>query len=617
MRQQTLRNTIAWSYSLLTADEQCFFRRLSVFVEGATLEAIEAVSTALGGEVGQVLDGVASLLDKSLLRQSEQEGEEPRFTMLETIREYGLECLAASGELEITRRAHAVYYLALAQEAQPYLQGAEQTRWFARLEQERENLRTALSWLLERVRMEGQTEEGREQAERALRLCVALFPFWYNRGYLREAWTELSRALAMREGVDASLQARALYNTGFLLWDMDDLERVEALTEESLRLYRELGETVGVGRALTLLGAVAWRRSQYAAGRALDEEAAVLLQQVGDTWGRGRCLTDLARMATAQGEYDRAHALLEEGLALYQALGDKQRIGWVLCLLARVLFESQGDLTRAAALAEQSLALQREVGAKLFIPDPLRLLAEIRLAQGEQARARELAEESVATEEEVGNSVDLAITFMSLARVIACQGDHAAARALYQESFELLHKLGNKESIATCLEGLGAVVTAQGSVEAPLTGARWAAQLWGAAETLRQRIGTPLAPVYRTDYEQAVAAVRSALGEKAFAEAMAEGRTMTPEQALAAQGQPLRTTPPLPARPAATYPAGLTAREVEVLRLLAQGLTDAQIAERLVISPRTVNNHLTSIYGKIQVSSRAAATRYAIEHDLI
>jgi DNA-binding NarL/FixJ family response regulator len=148
----------------------------------------------------------------------------------------------------------------------------------------------------------------------------------------------------------------------------------------------------------------------------------------------------------------------------------------------------------------------------------------------------------------------------------------------------------------------------------------WAARLWGAAEGLRDVIGAPLPPVYHADYDRSVAAIRSSLGEKSFAAAWAEGRTMTPEQALAAKGpvtapQRLPTTPP--AKPSATYPGGLTAREVEVLRLLAQGWTDAQIAEQLVISPRTVNNHLTSIYSKIQVSSRSAATRYAIDHQLV
>ena len=179
------------------------------------------------------------------------------------------------------------------------------------------------------------------------------------------------------------------------------------------------------------------------------------------------------------------------------------------------------------------------------------------------------------------------------------------------------HEMDNKELIPACLEGLADLVAAQGELA-------WAVRLWGAAEALREAIGTPLPPIERADYGRAITAVRTRLDEKAFTTAWAEGRTMTPEQALAAQGpgtlpQSLPTAPSSTpqAKPAATSPAGLTPREVEVLHLLAQGLTDAQIAEQLVISPRTVNNHLTSIYSKIQVSSRSAATRYAMEHQLV
>ncbi len=532
-RQQTLRGAIAWSYDLLAPEEQQLFRRLAVFVDGCMWEAAEVVYRVAGELSGDVLDGLLSLVDKSLLRQEESAQGEPRFGMLQVLREFGLERLAASGEMEIVRGAHADYYLRLAEEAFPELTGPQQTRWFERLEWEHENLRMALSWLLERAHMEVQTKEGREQSERALRLCVALFWFWHTRGYFREGWTFLERALAMREGVDASLRARVLYNAGFLFWEMDDMERAEALTGESLTLYRELGDTAGVAGSLCLLGSVARLRSQYATARSQFEEAGALFQQVGDTWGRGRCLTELARTATAQGEYERACTLLEESLGLYRALGDKQRIGLVLYLLARVLFVSQSDLARASALAEQSLALQREVGAKFFIGPPLRLLGEICLVQGKQTRARELAEESVAIFKEEGTGWNIA-GLIGLARIVALQGDHAAARDLYQECLALLHKIGNKEAIATCLEGLGAVVAAQGAEGAPLAGARWAARLWGAAETLRQHIGAPMPPVYRTDYEQAVVAARTALGEEAFATAWNEGRTMPLEQVITA-----------------------------------------------------------------------------------
>jgi predicted ATPase/DNA-binding CsgD family transcriptional regulator len=617
-RQQTLRNTLAWSYDLLSPQEQRLFRQLTAFIGGFTLEAVEAVCKTLGDEPMHVLEGVASLLDKNLVHQTVQEREEePRFVLLETIREYGLERLAEAGETEATREAHAAYYLALAEEAEPYLKGAEQNRWFARLEQERANLRTALSWLLERAPMEGQAEEGRGQAERALRLCVALFWYWYWYGYSREGWSFLEQALTMRKGVDRSLQARMLSTAGFLLWQLDDLERAEALTGESLALYRELGETAGVADALLLLAAVARNRSQYALARSQLEEAKALFQHVGDTWKRGQCLTDLARIAIVQGEYDRARALLEENLAFYRALGDQLYIAWVLYHLAHVLFESQSDLTRAAALAEQSLALNREANATSCSADPLGLLGEIYLVQGEQTRARERAEERVAIERELGTGWGIALASIGLARILASQGDRAAARALFQESLALLHKIGNKVFIAACLEGLGAVGVVQGQPA-------WAARLWGVAEALRQHIGAPLPPVYRAEYERSVAATRAQLGEQAFAAAWAEGRAMTPEQALAAQG-PVTLPQSFPAAPSSTpqakspttSPDGLSARELEVLRLLATGLTDAQIAEQLVLSLHTVHAHLRTIYSKLGVTSRSAATRYAFEHQLV
>jgi predicted ATPase/DNA-binding CsgD family transcriptional regulator len=619
-RQQTLRNTIAWSYNQLDAAEQRLFRRLSVFVGDCTLEAIESVCAAPGngGEAGQALDGVASLVDKSLLQQTEQEGEEARFVMLETIREYGLERLTVNAEIEATQQAHATYYLRLSEEAEPHLKGAEQGQWFARLEQERDNLRAALTWLLEAAARGRGEEKGKQQAERALRLGVALYYFWDSIGRWREGRTFLEQGLAIGEGVAASVRAWALCAAAILISDPGDADRAQALTEEGLALFRELGDTVGMAHALATLAFVPWARSHYAIARSYLEEAKALFQEVGDAWNRGVCLTQLARIATAQGEYDRARALLEEGRQLYSAQGDQYRVGWVLSLLARVRFLSGSDLTEVQVLAEQSLALLRTAGDEAFAPYVLNLLGQIRLQQGERVLARELFEASVATVKETSRDpLVTAEALIGLARVAALQGEVAAARALYQESLVHLHEMDNKEFIPACLEGLADMVAAQGEPA-------WAARLWGAAERLRETIGTPLPPVYRADYERLVATTRTQLGERAFAAAWAEGRSMTPEQALNAIGpvtlpQPLSTasSPTAPVKPAVAYPNGLTAREVDVLRLVAQGLTDAQIAEQLVISPRTVNNHLTSIYSKIQVSSRSAATRYAMEHQLV
>jgi predicted ATPase/DNA-binding CsgD family transcriptional regulator len=605
-RQQTLRKTIDWSYDLLEEDEKTLFRRLAVFVGGCTLEAAEAVCNANRDLEEDVLDGVARLVDKSLLRQAAESEGEPRLLLLETIREYALERLEASGETEALRRQHATFFLALAEEAFPKMNSAEQSIWLKRLEADHDNLRAAMQWLVE--------QEGTEQRrEMALRLGVALQWFWVNRGYFSEGQIFLEQALGAQEGVVSAVLAKALDAAAELAFAQGNLEQAEALSKKSLALFQEQGDTVGIASCLSSLGTCARLRCQYATARSQIEEAAVLFQQVGDPWRRGRCLTDLARLCTTRGEYDRSRAVLEESLEIYRTLGVQERIGLVLCLQAEVLFLSGGDPATAQSLAEQSLPLIREGGHTWHSAHPLDLLAQIFLQQGKTARARELCEESLATFEK---SIYREMLLLSLARVVACQGDLAAAQQLYRKSLALARAMGTNDYIAFCLEGLAAVVAAQGEL-------RWAARLWGTAEALREALGTPLPPVYRADYGRAVAAARTQLGEKFFAAAWAEGRTMSLEQILANREtmpspRPVLTAPPSTATAfAPPLHARLTPREMDVLRLLAQGLTSAEIAEQLVIGVVTVNFHVRSIYSKLGVSSRSAATRYALEHKLV
>jgi len=265
-RRRTLRHTLAWSYQLLDAEEQRLFQRLSVFVGGCTLEAIEAICATLDAdtEAGQVLDRVASLIDKSLLQQAEQEGEEPRLVMLEAIREYGLEAIAASGEMGVTRHAHATCYLALAEKAELEFDSPKQALWLERLEQEHDNLRAALQWLLE----QGGAGPSREKA---LRLGAALMGFWDVRGHRSEGWSFLERALAASAGVAASVRAKALRAAARLDISGGDHDRGKALCEESLALCREFGDKQGAAYSLFLLGGLAWMRSDYVAARLLNE----------------------------------------------------------------------------------------------------------------------------------------------------------------------------------------------------------------------------------------------------------------------------------------------------------------------------------------------------------
>ena len=610
VRQQTLRNTIAWSYHLLDGEEQRLFQQLSVFVGGCTLQAVGAICGSFDNGAGQVLEGVISLLDKSLLQQTESEGEEPRLMMLETIREYGLEALATSGEMEAMRQGHAVYYLRLSEEAEPELDGPQQTVWLERLEREHDNLRVALRWLLERGEAEQGTGDGREMA---LRLAGALQWFWQVRGHFSEGRTFLEQALTGSKEVASPVRAKALFAAAQLAHFQGDDGRAEALLEESLTLYRELKDLAGVAFSLHILGRVARTKGNLVEARSLFEEALALWKEVGDKKQIAFSLENLAMIESRQGEYTRGRALCEESLAIQRELGNKVGISDVLLQLAWILFVSQGHLATVHSLIGESLVLSREVGDKRGIADCCYLSGHIALSQDDAFTARALAEESLLLSREVGDRQNIAQSLSLLGRTVAVQDDYTAARALFEESLSVAREIGDKLNSTFYLEGLASVVAAQGE---PV----WAARLWGAAEARRESMGVPISPVERTAYdERTVERVRAQLGEKAFAIDWAEGRSMTLEQVLVTRGPtiiPLETRPAPPAKSFPTYPEGLTTREVEVLRLVAQGLTDAQVAEQLVISPHTVNSHLKAIYGKIGVSSRHAATRYAIEHHL-
>ena len=616
-RQQTMRATIAWSYQLLAPEQQQLFRWLAVFVGGCGLPAVEAIARQAGLPASTILDGVSVLLENHLLRQAEQIDGEPRLLLLETIREYGLECLEGTGDLELARAAHAEYYLVLAEETTPQLRGVEQTRRVAQLECELENLRAALGFLLGQARSQESLQEHRAHVELALRMCVALNWFWHERGYGREGLLFLMQALAERTGVEAALQAKALDTAANLAYLYARNMQMELMAEESLLLYQQLDDPVGIADSLLQLGAIARIRSQFGAACAWLEEAATRFQELGNSWRQGQCYTEWTRVATEQGQYELALALLEKSLRLYQVLGDIQRMGWVRYLLARLLFVLQQNQPFARHLAEQSLAHFQEQDNIFYRAYPLGLLGLIHLELGELEAARPLLEESLAISKKTGVETDAVYPALGLVRLLDLQGDAVAARGLCQEVLTLLFEFNvYKEYVAASLEGLAFLEARQGVLPQ-------AVQIWGAAHALREAIGAPMYPVYRGGYEHALTQVHAQLGEQTFRKAWAEGRLMTPEQALATQEKEapasIRHARPLspPAMKSSTPPFGLTAREVEVLRLLAQGWTDAQIAERLVISVRTVNRHTTSLYSKLGVSSRAAATRCAMEQHLL
>ncbi len=473
-RQRTLRGAIDWSHDLLPGHEQALLRRLTVFAGGFSLEAAEVICAGDGVAQDDVIELLTHLIEKSLVSTDEQDTEE-WYRLLETIRQYGVAKLRDAQEETIFRRRHRDWYVGLAERAEIGMRGAMQERWLDRVEREHDNFRAALDWC--------KTEA--DGAEERLRLAGALWFFWFLRGYLSEGREWLEGALSASGGASGFARARALNGAGLLAWRQGDERRAAALGEEGLALCRQLGDTVGIGSSLHTLGLVARRRGDNTRAAALCEESLTILRDVGYKWGVAHALDTLGDLARHQGDYARAAALLDESLGLFRELHDKGGIASSLYYLGLVALH-RGDYGRARALFEECLALFRELKDKGGIAWSLHHL-------GGAARS---------------------------------QGAYDRAAALLEESLAAFRELGQKSAIAVSLERLGGVAAA---LEQPVR----AAALFGAADALRQAIGSRPSPSARADAERDVAGLRAALGEQAFATAWARGQAMTLDQAIA------------------------------------------------------------------------------------
>ena len=527
LRHQTLRNTIAWSYQLLDAWEQRLFRWLSVFVGGCALQTAEAVCSRAGHREAEVREGIAALIDKSFLQRMasvEDVDAGPYLIMLETIREYGQEALAANGETARARQAHAEYFCRLAEEAAAALQGPQLVAWLERLERAHDNMRAALRWTL---------ESG--EIETALRLSTALERFWVIRGHRHEGLAFLERALAERAlaeraDVAPAVRAKALLAAARLAIVQSRYERGEALAQECLSLFRQLGDERGIALTLDRLGMAAWRQGHFAAARGLMQEALALFRAQRDHSRVGWSLFTLGLLHTKQGEYSRAGVLFEESVALFKQLGNKRGLAAASTQWAGALLVSQADATQAALLLQEGFALQREVGDQEGIAASSLLLGWAALTQGDTAVARAHVEEGLALYRQMAHREGGAEALSLLGHVAATQGDHTSACRHYEESLAVAREIGDRELLASGLARLARSAAMQGDPA-------WSAQLWGHTEALRDAIGAPLQPIEQAGYEQAVAAVRAQLGERDFTARWTQGRQMTTEQVLSIGGK--------------------------------------------------------------------------------
>ena len=550
-RHKTLHNAIEWSYNLLSPAEQKLLRWFSVFVGGCALQAIEAVcrgdTVEPGNPVaGNLIEGLTSLIDNSLLRQEETADGQARYWMLETIREYGLEQLEKCDERAEAARSHAGYFLALVERAEPHLHGPEQVTWLDRLETEHNNIRSALQWFLRQAGEEREIDEG-------MRMVGALLIFWDIRGYVREGRSQAEASLQQPGASSHSAgRAKALLTASRLSWFQRDHAAARAFAVESVAIWRTLEDKAGIVFALEGLGAVAWHQGDAETSQPLLEESLAIRMATGHTVGIMELLAFLAYADVSRGNYSKALALIEEYMPLVKQLRD-----------------SRGTAVLYHTAAYAALGL----------------------------------------------------------------GNVESSLEYFRNSMILADEVGDRQGIGWTLTGFAEVACDK---HQPLRAAR----LFGAAEALLQSLGIPPTEhaVDREMYARSVAATRSMLSSTSFDQAWAHGRALTVQQALdyalekhtilpadtvtvplkAKTGQPGRSHVSSCLMPLdqSNY-IGITPREMDVLRLVADGLTNVQVAERLSISRNTVSIHLYTLYNKLGVRSRAAATRYAIEHKLI
>jgi DNA-binding CsgD family transcriptional regulator len=551
----------------LVPADQALFARLAVFVGGCTL-ADAAVVCNPNEELGSdTLDGIRRLVEHSLLRREDGPDGEPWFAMLETVREFALECLEASGESDIQRRRHAQAMLAFAQHAGQGLSSAASANWMPWIDLQLPNLRAAFAWAI-----------AESDAETALLLSAEIsFGYWDQRGRRGEGEAWVAGALALSGATHPTLaRARALHVLGFYHAILLSFDSARTLIEEAVSLAREFNDPRQLSRVLSTLSYVLWNEPEAALQVSWESEA--LARTMGDDWRLAEVLNVAAIIERrARGSTDRCRALFDEAERLFRAMGDRHQLANVLRTRAEA-DELDGAWQEAHARWQELLSLARELGHPRF--------------------------EAVA------------LGFLGLH---AMRDEHDAPRGitLYAQALRLARDTGQDQLVTGLVSDIVEPTIRIGR-------AREAARLCAAASAMRERrpglraVGIPQVFARRRRTQEVV---RETLGEEDFAAAWEEGQAMSEEQAITAAlavADALATPPALPSDAAAqALPARLTTREVEVLRLLASGASNQAMAEQLVLSVKTVERHIANIYAKIDVQNRVEAAAYAHRYGLL
>jgi len=560
---RTLRLALDWSYDLLTSPEQGMLRRLSVFTGGCSLATTESVCTGDKVEREQVLELLASLISKSLLVAQTLQRGEARYSFLETIRQYAQEKLIDSGEWSVIRDRHLQCFLKLAEETDIKLRGEYQRLWLNWFDTEYDNFRTALAWAVEGGRLDS------SRVEAGLRITTSLYQFWRIRDYVEEGlnWCKMLFAVAKDE-ISPAVRANALTYASLLAGLRGQLKDQMEFAEEAVLSGEAAGEAgkQALTFALGAQGYAARKAGDYLTSLTLGMREIQLLRELGDVYMLGVCLSLNSFAAMSIGEYEQASAMLEEALPLLRESGDAYRIAMALNYV--------GDLARCERNYQQ---------------------------------AQTAYEECISILRKIDAMGDLASALQNLGHTCLHLNDVERAKALFSESMTMHQEQGNRTGVTECLLGFAALAIASGLYAA---GARLLAS---AAALGGQHITSEWAAT-RMEYEHYLEQAHVALVEKTFQAEQAAGQQLSLEQAVAYAQYVARKAAAV--QQTRQQFDQLTPREREVAMLIAQAKSNAEIAEELVVSKRTVESHIANIRSKLGFTERAQIVRWAIESDL-
>jgi len=557
-RQRTLDYAIGWSYGLLDTHEQWLLRHLSVFAGGATLETIEDFFHTESERPPDLMETVGSLLDKCLLRYLKQKSEEPRFSMLETIRVYSQDRLQAAGELEACWRAYALYYLNIVEQAAPHLKGPQQALQLIQLEKELSNLRAALGWLIKQ-----------SEAELALRFCEVFGKFCGLSGYWTEERYWLQAVLALPQASQqAAMRAKILRRAGHLAYRLRDLAHARQLFEQSAAYAREIEDRQTLAGTLSGLGWTLYRQNEIMAADHILQESIEVAHEAKDDWSLANVMESRGRFLLNQGKKEEARTLLEESVSIARRIQDTENLARILTTSAKLEIEL-GNLEHAKKLALESIALAVALDARPIIALTLDTLGDVEMSLGNYKQAKEHIKKRVEQARAIGDDSTLANRRLKLADIELALGEPGdatqsiaellvslreqndvpaiiealcilgdlkrfnkelqEAQARYQEALQLYRESGDERRVGCCLIGLAQISLEQGQVE-------HAAYLYGNFES-RWKTSTNMHPVRYAEYQRAITLARTQLSEAAFGQAYSKGSTATLEQILASPTQ--------------------------------------------------------------------------------